>query len=222
MTEKTYTGTHEGLDWRLRLEIDGDLLNPREEHDNLWTLVMKHARRDLGDKQLSGPEFQELLEEEKLVPDENCLVVPIYAYEHGGIAFSLSRTGQFADTFDAGQIGVAYLPFKKLAEELGSDDEGARAKAIQNLGIELETYGQYIEGDGQGFVYEVRPTGQDADDPDGWEEKDSCWGFYGSDPKENGLLDHLPGHVVAVIDPPSAPEPAPETPDVSRRRRRTP
>lgn len=31
----------------------------------------------------------------------------------------------------------------------------------------------------------------DEDDEDNWEQEDSCWGFYGDDPFENGMSEHV-------------------------------
>lgn len=45
-------------------------------------------------------------------------------------------------------------------------------------------YDQYLRGDVWGFrLFEI--------DGDDWEEVDSCWGFYGNDPRLNGMLDNL-------------------------------
>jgi hypothetical protein len=209
-------GTHPGKDgleeWRVRVLPDEDAENPRTAYGNQWTLVMAHRRHTLGDKQMRGAEFAEFKAAEGLNAD-TCIEVPIYAYEHGGIAFSTARTGQFADEFDAGQIGVAYLPVAKLIEEFGADTPENRATARKNLDSELETYQQYIGGEVYGFVYETRPTGSDEVKTFNWIEQDSCWGFYGSDPMENGMKEHFAPHVMAVLDPPAvAPAAAPTRP----------
>ena len=63
---------------------------------------------------------------------------------------------------------------------------------------EVEMFEQWAEGDVYGFVIEEADAVDDPDDPDAepdedaWEEVDACWGFYGSDPATNGMLDHVP------------------------------
>jgi hypothetical protein len=209
------SGVHEEKEWRIRRVQDSDVESPRE-WENAWVLVMKHRRRTLGDKQMTASEFEDFADEEGL-NTTNCITVPIFAYEHGGIAFSLERTGQFADQFDSGVIGQAYMTVAKLKEEYGADTEETREKALNTLRAELETYEQFINGDTYGFVYETRPAGADNDDDDlSWEEEDSCYGFYGSDPKENGMKEHFPEHVRAQMD---APAPAPVDAAPARRRR---
>jgi hypothetical protein len=54
-------------------------------------------------------------------------------------------------------------------------------KVIKCLEQEVETYDQYLTGDVYGFV---------VYDEDG-QEVDSCWGFFGDDIKENGIMDYV-------------------------------
>lgn len=51
----------------------------------------------------------------------------------------------------------------------------------------------YMWGDIYGFQVEklVSFIDEDGENGDYWKEVDSCWGFYGSNPKENGILDHI-------------------------------
>ena len=56
-------------------------------------------------------------------------------------------------------------------------NKAAKEKVRKYLQAEVEGYDQYLTGDVYGFILEG--GGQD----------DSCWGFYGSNFIENGLLD---------------------------------
>lgn len=86
---------------------------------------------------------------------------PLYAYIHGGVALSMSRTGQFADRWDGGQIGVVAVT--KDTSDIPSPEEYAEAH--------IEEWNQYLSGDVWGYVIE---------DGNGV-HVDSCWGFYGLD-----------------------------------------
>lgn len=196
-------GTHEGQDWQVAIEPDSDVSNPRDDN-HLWTLVMRHRHYTLGDHQMGPEDFDTHLKDQGLTAD-TCLVVPLYAYEHGGLAFSTERAGQFADRWDAGSIGVAYLPLAQLVEEYGADTPEHRATARQALDGELSTYQQYVNGEGYAFRLEQRPAG---DDEASWSVVGTCSGFLGADPKENGMMDHFPDYVQATFQPaPRRPRP---------------
>ncbi len=62
-------------------------------------------------------------------------------------------------------------------------DEAARVMAGS-----VETFKQWAEGDVYGYILEECIDVEDGD----WIEVDSCWGFYGSDPFENGISDSVP------------------------------
>lgn len=79
--------------------------------------------------------------------------------------------------------------------------------AAEMLDGEVETYDQYLTGDIYGFImYKMDEEGLKAYLEENEmelsdleyeelhqfaEETDACWGFYGSDPKENGMKGHL-------------------------------
>lgn len=70
-------------------------------------------------------------------------------------------------------------------------------KAKQILISEIELYDQYLRGDVFGYVIEEKTHYKSCEHCDREEETktevvDSCWGFFGHDFKENGLLDHIP------------------------------
>ena len=67
---------------------------------------------------------------------------------------------------------------------IGFDDivEVMSNVAVQTLEEEVMYYDCYLKGEVYGFIVETN---------DEMEEVDSCWGFYGSDFKKNGLLDTL-------------------------------
>lgn len=63
------------------------------------------------------------------------------------------------------------------------------------MDADIEMFEQWVNGDVYGYMIEEADAPDDPDDPDNepeWEQTDSCWGFYGSDPFENGMTDHVP------------------------------
>ena len=63
------------------------------------------------------------------------------------------------------------------------------AKVEEYLKNEVEIYDQYLTGDVYGFDLVKVSTCDEGHEHE--ESIDSCWGFYGSDIKENGMLDNL-------------------------------
>ena len=162
------------------LEIFQDDCNesPRE-WDNLGEMVCSHRRYHLGDIQiLTGTE-------ESFDPSEHWgkdgFWLPLYLYDHSGVTMS---TTPFSCHWDSGQVGWIGVSRAKIKEEFivaeGETEEQIRERALQCLRREVETYDQFLRGDVYGF--RLLKKG---------EVEDSCWGFYGTNWKENGILDNL-------------------------------
>jgi hypothetical protein len=100
--------------------------------------------------------------------DKRVIMLPLYVYEHGGVAMS---TGAYSDPWDSGQVGWVYVTKEDVREEYGKQRISAKLReAVEGvLKSEVETYAQYLEGAVYGYVVE---------DEEG-EHIDSCWGFYG-------------------------------------------
>lgn len=186
---------------RIVIRSDSDSMSPRE-CDNVGTMVCWHRRYTLGDEQpkVSDREWLLKLADELVggfktdienVSDANivrvldkyvCASLPLYLYDHSGI--TMNTTG-FACRWDSGRVGWIYVTWELARRKwTGSDDE-IRAAAIACLLSEVKVYDQYISNEVYRFVVEQ------YDQDDGvWVEVDACGGFYGSDPRENGMLEH--------------------------------
>ena len=167
---------------RLKLVPYSSPKSPRD-WDNLGTMICFHRRYDLGDKHNYSSDDYNSWEEMKqaIIKEENpAVILPLYMYDHSGISIS---TTPFSCRWDSGQIGFILVSKKKVLEEFGGKIVTAKLKErIEKiLEGEVETYSQYVEGDVYGF--------QIVDEDDNI--VDSCYGFYGSDHKENGMLDHI-------------------------------
>ncbi len=173
---------------------DEDAQNPRTEFDNLGTMICFHNRYRLGDKHDYDvrPEYygswKDMIKRFGRANDA-AVILPIYMYDHSGITIS---TTPFSCPWDSGQIGFIFIPKSKVREEykVKRISPKLRDKITTYLLGEVETYNQFLTGDVYGFKV-MNAEG---------EEEDSCWGFYGSDPKENGMLDHVGAKLLEEVE----------------------
>ena len=122
---------------------------------------------------------------------DGVIVLPVRMYDHSGISFAMgldSLRYPFQCPWDSGMVGFMFVTKAKLIEEYGDNSENSQKKAMKCLQAELEVYNQYHAGDVYGYIFREKPC--EACGGPG-EEKDSCWGFYGSDPTKNGMSDNL-------------------------------
>lgn len=118
---------------------------------------------------------------------QDWLIVPVYMYDHSGVVLS---TGSFGCRWDSGQVGFAVLSPE------AQKDYGDPQKAIEAT---VETYSQYVSGDCYGFILEEKKVCETCGHEE-WQEVDSCWGFFGSDPAENGIYDNIPQEVLDTCE----------------------
>jgi len=121
--------------------------------------------------------------------------MPLWLYDHSGITMSCgSRTYPYNDQWDSGQVGWIVAMKETIVREFfqkNPEDADWRKKAIELMELDVAVYDQYLTNDVYGFtLYEGSTPGEDDEDPE-WTENDSCWGFFGSDVLENGIVDHV-------------------------------
>lgn len=166
----------------MKLEIvqDTDAENPLEQDGRLGRIVCWHRRYSLGDEQPASDPQEWMAENHNDV----FVILPVYMYDHSGITI---RTTPFSCPWDSGQVGYIYCT-KRNAKDCGFSltAEGSVERVTEGLVSEVEQYDQYLRGDVWGFRL--------LTDDD--ELVDSCWGFYGSDPKTNGMAEHLPAEML--------------------------
>lgn len=97
---------------RLFIHLDEDAGNPREDFEEFTTMVYSHSRYILGDTKASNIElygnWNDWLRGQVLNPNggpENVVYLPLFLYDHGGLA--MNTTG-FPCTWDSGQVGWIY------------------------------------------------------------------------------------------------------------------
>ena len=197
--------------YRIRVCAQDDPYNPREEHDNVGTIVCWHRRYTLGDEQpkVSPSEYiyalaraaddalpswgdatDDEIDRAKGVFEAHYLSLPLYLYDHSGITM---RTTPFSCPWDSGQVGFIYVSRAKAAEEWGADYIDARVLAC--LVSEVEEYDQYLTGDVYGYEIEEAESFEKkslktgfTEELDEWTDYARCGGFYGGDPEKNGML----------------------------------
>lgn len=185
--------------------------SPRD-WDNLGIMICCHRRYHLGDIQTGDhlamlQEIADALDINLVTQDldmyeeiyndkekleswinlkQDFVCLPLYLYDHSGI--TMNTTG-FSCRWDSGQVGYIYCPTSRILKEYGNTNEDTLEKVTRVLKSEVETYDQYLTGDVYGFrlfKITVCDLGHEHE-----EEVDSCWGFYGSNWKENGIIDHI-------------------------------
>jgi hypothetical protein len=167
----------------LKIIQDDNSESPRE-WNNLGTMSCFHNRYNLGDKDpiVSTDDYNSWDEmKEALIKEHNAkIVLPLYLYDHSGITIS---TSPFTCRWDSGQVGFIWISAEKIRKEYSVKriSQKLLEKVETYLRAEVKTYDQYFIGDIYGFEL------YDKDE----NLLDSCWGFYGDDIKENGMIDHF-------------------------------
>lgn len=220
---KNVVETIEYKGYKINIYQDDCDESPRE-WDNLGKMLCSHRRYNLGDEQLENYNHsfwndftryiqnkynivdydeketylydncsEELTEkgEEKINKwiKDNIIVLPLYLYDHSGITIS---TSEFSCRWDSGQVGYIFVDFETIKKEYGVKrvSKKLKEKVKKVLKSEVNTYDDYIRGNIYGFMIE---------DEFGNEEG-GCWGFYGYDWKENGLLSYAKDEIKGMIE----------------------
>ena len=163
--------------------------NPRE-WGNTGTIVGWHRRYNLGDEQPGkSPEewMQDITGWDKECPvsalelfDTLYIWLPVYMYEHSGVALN---TGGFSCPWDSGQVGYVFVARDSDTIQ-GMNEEAVFA----NLRSEIETYSLYLNG--EVYTYSVEEWDEEMGE---WVDTyEGCGGFYGHDPRTNGMAEYCP------------------------------
>lgn len=186
--QPVYVAEDKDLQVVLKIYPDEGAENPRD-WDNLGRMVCWHRRYNLGDPHdfRSPEDFQEYVKE---VGEQNLIMLPLYLLDHSILTIS---TSPFNDPWDSAQVGWIYVTKDDMRREYGvrrvTGDVLKRVHAV--LGSEVEIYDLYLRGEVYGFELE-KLSRCDCCHRDKTEHLDSCWGFYGSDFKANGMAEHIP------------------------------
>lgn len=162
--------------YTVKVVQDDDPMNPREEYDNLCTMVCFHRNYNLGDRKhgFTPESIREYLSENR----KTVFWKPLYLYDHSGITIS---TGPFSCPWDSGQIGYIFVERDRFLKEFGFKKMTKKAKERLEalLEGEVEEYDNYLTGEVYGYRVE---------DEEGY-HVESCWGYNGErkDALEEGV-----------------------------------
>ena len=187
----------------LKVYYDSDVENPREfvEYDSV---IAYKSQYTLGEEII--PEPIDWLEEKLNVAKkyeysnarlaeleeiffDRFIAKRIYLYDHSSLAVS---TSPFSNKWDSGQVGYIYISKEKVRANYGAKKVGKKLKqlVLDNLEAEVEELNHYVSGEVFGFKI-LDSEGSMVD---------SCWGFYGDNFLENGMLDNIDTSLLGITD----------------------
>lgn len=159
----------------VEIVADEDPIDPINDDDGFAVFVCFHKRYNLGTKNhgYKSSDFSswDELESAIIKNEKPTVILPIYMYDHSGIAIS---TSPFSCPWDSGQIGFVYATPKMIKEWYGvkSINGAIKARVKKDLESQVVTYDQYLGGD----IYGLLLKDEDGND---LENEDASWGIYG-------------------------------------------
>ncbi len=144
--------------------------SPRD-WDNLGTMICRHNKYSLGDT--NSFDFSNCNgwdDDEKIIKahfGNDCIMLPLYLYDHSGITM---KTTPFGCHWDSGRVGTIVVSRDTVRKEYNTKRISQKTKnqILAYLEGEVNTYDDYLTGN----VWYNRIT------LDG-EEIDSCYGYIG-------------------------------------------
>lgn len=151
-------------------------IDPRE-NDNVSEFVLFHKRYALPcEIDIDTYDFDSYTEMGYNLGKEYPVVIPVYAYEHGGITI---RAQSFSCSFDSGQIGFVVVSEATIKREYGELNSKTFDDARTMAMAELKEYNQYLTGDVWGYYIMEKKTCDLGCEHE--IELDSCFGYYGEE-----------------------------------------
>lgn len=175
---------------------DNPAMNPVRDYDMFGKMIFFHRRMSLGHEspscsvdewiqnwlhkntELDYDKVENMSQSESWAEFEKInFVIPVYAYEHGGITIRCKSKGTGWDSFDSGQLGFTFASYEDIRKNFGRGKThrltSAAIKRAENCLIsEVDEYDNYLNGNVWGYIITNKETG---------EELDSCWGFIGEE-----------------------------------------
>lgn len=99
--------------------------------------------------------------------------LPVYKFEHSGIAYN---TGGFSCPWDSGQFGYIYISKEDAAK--CDWDINSEEKANRYMEGVIETWSQWASGEVYGYIVEKNVSCTCGEHTE-FTEEESCWGFFG-------------------------------------------
>lgn len=200
-----------GDQYALTIHNDENADDPRKNNDHLDHMICWHRRYNIGDDHNYEVPYDCLIALcKQFVPDFEedhqsfdhlfgllkpyIIMLPIMLYDHSGLTISTSNVYPYNDKWDGGQIGWIWMD-KETAEKLteAGKDKDWRTAAINYLTASINEYDTYLRGEIYG--YKLYKRGEN----NALEEIDNCWGFYGNDILNNGMMDMIDASLLIAV-----------------------
>ena len=154
--------------------VDNYPFNPRNECDNLGTMLCFHKRYDLGDKHEYNPSsyFSQQDLKKAISKKENVgVMLPIYMYDHSGITI---KTTPFGCPWDSFLVGYICISKEKIREEFSCKliTKKVLEKVTECLISEVATYNAYLTGEMYRWV--VLDGENEVECGDGYTDENLC------------------------------------------------
>ena len=151
----------------VKVLIDDSGVDSPRDWDNLGHMICFHRRANYGDKH----EFDTPSDLDEFFNEQKVVKLPIFMYDHSGVALSTGRGYPFNDPWDAGQLGYIYATYDEIRKEYGVKHvtQSITLKVEKVLKSEVEVYSRYLNGEVYGWTIARLET------PD--EITDSVWGY---------------------------------------------
>lgn len=130
---------------------------------------------------------------------KKALILKLGLIDHSGLSMYMGGGSHWADPggWDSGTIGFIYMSYEEAKAELMlKKGENLEERMRLIMEGEVETYDQYLRGEVYGFricklvKFEKKNLStREVEIIEEEEDVDSCWGFFGSDPKESGIYE---------------------------------
>jgi len=179
MEESKYDGAviEDQLEYRgYTIEVihDPDPVNPRDDDYNLGTMICRSRKYNLGDQDTIYDDLtpKEIL---ALAHNDDVISLPLYVYEHGGLAMSTASwigRAHHAE-WDSYFCGIIIAPRTKVRKHF---DVKRISKKLENLVLEqlrdeVRTYDAYLNN--RSFGYRILLPNSDR----GWEVIGQGWSY---------------------------------------------
>lgn len=133
--------------------------DPREEYDHVGTLCLFHRRMDLANE--GGVGVEQTAKVGKRIETLGGVTLPVFMYQHSGVALS---TSPFSCPWDSGQVGIIYVSADTIEKEYSgvkfADAAKRREHVINVLQAEVAEYGAWLNGE----VYVVRTVDSETNE----------------------------------------------------------
>lgn len=159
---------------QVRIEYDPDPESPSQWGSLLGEITYNaRSRYVLGTEPVDLDRFEEI---GRKIESGEYIGLPVYAYVHSGATIRAGETNPFSCPWDSGRSGWVYTTREKVLAEYGGKrmTKAIKERALTHLREEVEAFDIYLRGEVYGYVVEHLVDGE-------WEQRDSCWGYYGLD-----------------------------------------